>query len=313
MIHKSSLPKNVSQKLKSFVDLNDLPDDLYISTTTLTCEWPVQMFPENIGKYIDLSEGSVVTVKYGNDPKNLRTLINTKKKTKRQKKPAKNFYNQATIVIESKNKKYINIKLFRNGAIQITGCKSISHFTDAITKLYEQLRKSKAIYDKAEKKIVRKPFVSDPDKIGLENLKNFKIRMINSNFSVGFKIDREKFYQLLKTKDIECIYEPCTHACVNVKYNYKNTDTISIFVFESGSIIITGAKNRDQIFKAYKFINEQLFDNFHEVVKNNSFETIRKSKKVQEKEVKDSKSVKSSKSVKTMKTTDELIKAVKIY
>jgi TATA-box binding protein (TBP) (component of TFIID and TFIIIB) len=62
--------------------------------------------------------------------------------------------------------------------------------------------------------------------------------------------------------------EPSVHACVNIKYNYKNIDTISIFVFEKGSIIITGAKNRDHLFQSYKFISKFLYENYGNIVKN---------------------------------------------
>jgi hypothetical protein len=42
---------------------------------------------------------------------------------------------------------------------------------------------------------------------------------------------------------------------------------ISIFVFESGAIIITGAKMRDHIVQAYKFITKKLFEHYNNIIK----------------------------------------------
>ena len=70
-------------------------------------------------------------------------------------------------------------------------------------------------------------------------------------------------------KNVESTFEPCVHACVNIKYMYKNTDKISIFVFESGSIIITGAKTRNHILEAYKFITKVLYENYNRVLLGN--------------------------------------------
>ena len=104
------------------------------------------------------------------------------------------------------------------------------------------------------------------DKMNVNNIYNIKIVMINSNFKMKFKIDRENLYQIVNDKKIECSYEPCTHACVNIKYIYKNIKKISIFVFESGAIIITGANNSDHILEAYNFINELLKNNYKNIL-----------------------------------------------
>lgn len=284
MISKSCNSKNVIQKLRPFIELSKLPEDLYISTITSTCGWDTELNTLNIGKYIELSKGNIVSVKYGNDDKSIRTLIKQKKKIKRKTKKVQNFYNQATVIIEARDKKLVNIKLFRNGSIQITGCKNVGHCLDALTKLCRELRKVKVVYDPfAEdgKKMVRKPFATKPENIDLVKVSNFIIHMINSNFAVDFRIDREELFRILTEENVRCIYEPCVHACVNIKYNYKNTDIISIFVFESGSIIITGAKNKDQIMRAYSYINTILYDKYDQIVKNN-IESFLKRKDVQE-------------------------------
>ncbi len=44
------------------------------------------------------------------------------------------------------------------------------------------------------------------------------------------------------------------HACVNIKHKISSTVKISIFVFQTGNIIITGAKIAEHIKEAYVFI-----------------------------------------------------------
>jgi TATA-box binding protein (TBP) (component of TFIID and TFIIIB) len=255
-------------KCPNVIELDGLPDDLSISTMTITCYMNTQMDVCNIGRYIELSPGNIISVKQG-DSHNVRSIVKPKKKNaKKPKKKQRSFFNQATVVIESKNKKHINVKLFKNGAIQMTGCKSLDNCVDVLKILCQELKKSKAVFDAKENKIIKKPFITQPEKVEMSQIFNFQIRMINSNFHIGFLVDRQMLYELLKELNIDCSYEPLTHACVNIKYNYKNKDIISIFVFESGSIIITGAKNKDHIVDAYKFVTKMLYENYDIIVKN---------------------------------------------
>lgn len=261
----SSFNQNVLlEKFTQEINLDNLPEDLRISTMTITCNLNTLIDIQNVGKYIDLSFNNIVFVKYGAD-NNIRSLIKIKKKKKSTKK-ARNFYNQATIIIDTKRK--INVKLFKNGSIQMTGCKTLENFINVLNILCQELKKKKAIFDRTTGQIIKKPFVSNPDDLILEKVYNIKIRMINSNFHIGFLINREKLFSILNQLQINCTYEPCIHACVNIKYLYKTKNIISIFVFESGSIIITGARNKDHIIDAYKFITKILHDNYKTVVKN---------------------------------------------
>lgn len=255
------------KKMYSEINLSNLPNDLRISTMTITCNFDTLINIQNVGKYIDLSFGNIVCVKYGSN-NFIRTLIKLKKTNKKSKKKHSNFYNQATLIVEVQNKRRINVKLFKNGAIQMTGCKNMENYHEALSILCKCLLKKKAVYDKEVKKIIDKPFVIQPDKIDSSLIYNFKIRMINSNFHIGFLINRENLYDILIKDNVTCTYEPCIHACVNIKYNYKNIDIISIFVFESGSIIITGAKNRNHIMEAYSYITKILYENYGKIVKN---------------------------------------------
>lgn len=115
--------------------------------------------------------------------------------------------------------------------------------------------------------------------------------LINSDFNINFKIKRNILHSILKDKyHIVSRYEPGIYPGVNNKYywNEMNLHTategrcmcqkkcdgkgngqwdgdckkITIAAFQSGSVIITGAKTMRHIEDAYRFINKVIHDNF---------------------------------------------------
>ena len=251
---KNSIAEHYNNK-KNFL----IRHSISISTITLDCKLKTIVLLDNFAKNVKLREDGIVSVKYGNrkDTATNRTIVVLKSK----KKPSnKNFYNQVTVLIKPKNnvtRGYINIKVFKNGSLQMTGCKDMDDFYDVTKTLISILTIG---YNSSKGHI---SFIEDYDNIGIYDA---RIRMINSNFKVDFKIDRKELTRILKdnhgllTKDarigyVECKYEPTGgHSCVNIKYKYDDQNKPSIFVFQTGAIIITGAKNLDHIVKSYKFI-----------------------------------------------------------
>ncbi len=246
-------------------DFFGLPYDLKIATITLTCKLHTATNVRDIGHYMSLSMKDVVCVKYGPD-KIIRSLVRLKKNYNNTKKNKKNFQNQVSLMIRIKNKRNIHLKLFSNGTMQITGCKTIYNFVEVMRILCKKLLDVKFIYNLITRKTVKKTFITEPDNIMIDKVSDLDIRMINSSFHVGFMIDRVITYQLLLTKGYECSYDQCSHAGVNLKYKCDNDD-VSIFLFESGSIIITGAKNKTHICISYDFIVKFLYDNYIVVAK----------------------------------------------
>jgi len=236
------------KEIMTTLEMDKLPKRVSISTMTLTFKCGANINRENVARYIKLNPDKIVSIKHGLGPKTNRSIIKKKKKNNKT-----SFYNQVTIEIQPTGNNPINTKLFKNESIHMTGVKNMENFNEVVTILYEQLREKKAIFK--DGKIIEKPFVDDETKLGIYDL---KIRMINSNFKVNFKINRYELYKLLQEDLIECTFEPCSHACVNIKYKHNDKNVVSIFVFESGAIIITGAKTIDQISGAYKFINKKL-------------------------------------------------------
>lgn len=196
--------------------------------------------------------------------------INHKKKKKKENK--KDFFNQMTFHIYDgvkRNDGCVNLKLFKNGKIQMTGIISKKHGEDIINLIYNKLK-------------------GYPDITFVDELKT-KIVMVNSDFDYGNTIDRDKLYEYLIDNNYYVTYEPCIYPGVNIKYYYKEgNDTgvcncseqcngqgdginsclqVTFLVFNSGKIIIifrTNGFSNNQIEKAYLFINDTLKKLFEE-------------------------------------------------
>jgi TATA-box binding protein (TBP) (component of TFIID and TFIIIB) len=122
-------------------------------------------------------------------------------------------------------------------------------------------------------KIIQKNYIETIEKL---NVNSFKIDMINSNYKVNMNINREKLYKLLIQKKIKSTFEPCNRACVIIKHTSEISNTeskeISIFIFQKGNIIITGARARNQIISAYNFINKILITHHDEIAQINEIQ-----------------------------------------
>jgi TATA-box binding protein (TBP) (component of TFIID and TFIIIB) len=273
------------------IEINNLPEGISISTMCSTCKLNTVLNIENIEKYLQLNSDDILTVKMNDDRK--RTLIVVKEKPKREKKSIKIkvqkkgnketnkncFYNQITVVVRINSGPFedlntvpkINMKLFKNGSVQMSGCKSIEGINIALNKLIFKLKEVKAKIENG--KIIEKKFIEDLDKI---TVKNFKIDMINSNYQVNMQIDRAKLYGLLLKKKIKSTYEPCIRACVIIKFvpgiDNELLKEVSIFIFQKGNIIITGARSRNQIIESYNYMNNILLTHSEEIVKKNEKE-----------------------------------------
>jgi TATA-box binding protein (TBP) (component of TFIID and TFIIIB) len=258
-------------------EIKDLPDGVTISTMCASCKLNSLVNVVNITEHLQLNEDDVVTVKMNDDKK--RTLVTVKTKNKRATTKVKeikqnSFYNQITVVIrigsgpvsDWETEPKINLKLFKNGSIQMSGCKSLKNINIVLNKLIYRLQQVKAKIE--DGKIVEKKYIESNEKL---ELCSFKVDMINSNYKVNMQIDRAKLYSLLIKKKIKSSFEPCIRACVIIKYTpdtYNDEGKeISIFVFQKGNIIITGARTRPHILAAYKYINNILVTHYEEVNK----------------------------------------------
>ena len=94
--------------------------------------------------------------------------------------------------------------------------------------------------------------------------------MINSNFSVPFRIDRPRLYNNLVADGHTARYDSNKHASVILLFKKG----VTLFVFESGTIIIIiGNSNNigfQPIVDAFNFIYRYLLENYEVVVKDDN-------------------------------------------
>ncbi len=231
-------------------------DNLRISTITCILQISSDIDLKKIYDSVPITK-YIPFIEYGSDniPKGFSKKM-LKKKRKKTKK--KSFYNQATIHVVH-DKKIMNVKLFNNGKIQITGLKEIDQGPILIQALIEYLQDLSIL---------------DYDTF----LMNHKLVLINSDFDIGYEINREVLHKEIIDMGIYSSYEPCIYPGVNIKYfmNTNNFDGIcnclemcngkgradgdgdckkvTIAVFKSGKIIITGGQTTEQLETAYRFI-----------------------------------------------------------
>jgi len=205
------------------------------------------------------------------------------------RKNSKNiFFNQSTLVVRrifgmngsEPVYKEVNIKLFKNGGIQMTGIPSDEFAKDTIQWLAKELSSFSS------------PILENP-----ANPNRYTIQLINSDYQVNGSINREKLHEILVTRyNLFSSFESTIYQGCDTKYFYNeaapanaiegvcpcgdticagNGDGISIgqckeitiSPFHTGSIIITGARKFEQIHKAYIFINKVFATHCKEVIK----------------------------------------------
>ena len=199
-------------------------------------------------------------------------------KTKKTKKPQKKrFDNQMTLHMYDDQYKY-NIKLFKNGNVQMTGVKDIIKGK----KIIDELIKILQISDKTCKNDNK--IISEPEK--LENT-NFDTRLINCDFKVSYKINRGLLHKLLTQKyGMTCSYEPCIYQGVKLSFfmnDYSNNGIcscgkkclgkgpntickkITVAIFQSGCVTITGSNDLSQLNYVYNFMIDLLEKNMENI------------------------------------------------
>jgi len=216
--------------------------------------------------YIEESKDSVRGIK--NKKKSTYKKKNKmKKKSNDKRKLGKGspFSNQISIGFSCNecghnHKNPICVKIFKNGRVQMTGCKNIEEIERVYTKLYNKINSIKTEYNFNGQKIIISP---------VKNIKIFKdvvikTEMINGTFKVNYKIDLNKLYSKLKEvygdDDIYMNHEKKSPLICYLKkfeiFDAKKSKNKcpSVFVYNSGSINII-ATSLDLLMTSYEFIS----------------------------------------------------------
>jgi TATA-box binding protein (TBP) (component of TFIID and TFIIIB) len=183
----------------------------------------------------------------------------------------KTFFNQSTIVVRKRrgaddnDLKEVNIKLFANGGFQMTGVTNEDFSRSVIQWVIEQ-------FNALPTKITEEPLF----------LKKFAVQLLNSDYKMNALAKRAELHKILCERyHLSSTLETTIYQGVNTKYYYNTAASgspgicqcprfcngqgdgtevgsckrITIAVFQTGSIIITGARTQDQLDEAYDFIN----------------------------------------------------------
>ena len=203
---------------------------------------------------------------------------NKKKKINDKRKLGKGspFSNQISIGFKCNECNHVHnnpicVKIFKNGKVQMTGCKDLEEVERIYNGLHNKIKQIKTEYDFNGQKIVINP---------VQKLKTFqqikiKTEMINGTFSTNFKIDLNKMLNCIKDKysDEEIyIYSEkkspliCYLKIFKVFDEKKKKNKIpSVFIYNSGSINIISINNKI-IQEAYEFMSKFIDDNFDDIV-----------------------------------------------
>lgn len=246
--------------------------DLRISTITTTAQLGTKILRDElfeqiiITPYWDLTD---CVLKMEHSGKSKGTCF---KDIMQKPKETKGFYNQTTLVIRREISplvwKEMNIKLFKNGGIQMTGVRSLEMASNALHWLIGYLQRT----------CVAKPIFE-----GIPVVQKEEVQMVNTDFSIGAKVRRENLHRILMVNyGLNSSYESAIYQGVKTKYFYnaqkppghppgicpcaklcKGTadgskigecKKITISPFQTGQVIITGARTIEQINEAYEFI-----------------------------------------------------------
>lgn len=154
------------------------------------------------------------------------------------------FYNQITLVYKDKYSTK-SIKVFPNGSIQVAGCSDLFDCKRIITEL-------SYIF----KRVLGEESIAP--------IETFRVVMINSNYSLNYNINLiecvrqfEKYQEIFKVS-----FEPDRYSAVKIKFKpAEEMKEITVSIFSTGKIIITGAETLKEIVYGYNIINECLSEN----------------------------------------------------
>jgi len=151
------------------------------------------------------------------------------------------FYNQVTLTYhDSYSTK--SVKVFPNGSIQVAGCCDLFDCKRIITQLT----------------YIFKTFLGMEMKVPVDS---FRVVMINSNFSLNYKVNLMKVAQWFEEHNeiFKVSFEPDRYSAVKIKFKpAQDMKEITTSIFSTGKIIITGAETLKEIAFAYNIINQHI-------------------------------------------------------
>tara|TARA_R110002050_G_scaffold131541_2_gene253423 strand:- start:63 stop:902 length:840 start_codon:yes stop_codon:yes gene_type:complete len=152
------------------------------------------------------------------------------------------FYNQITMTFKDRFSTK-SIKLFPNGSVQVAGCADLfdcKRVIDQITIVLKEL--------------------TDQDN---EPIQDFRVVMINTNFSTNYSLNLYELVDHFSANSLfDVSFDPDRYSAVKIKFKpAQDMKYITVSVFCTGRVIITGAENLKEIAYTYNIINRHINKN----------------------------------------------------
>lgn len=191
------------------------------------------------------------------------------------------FSNQVTVVVTwvpptDAPPFVVNVKCFQNGNVQMTGLREISQGPRVVGRIAELMLGADAVAD---------PSCVAPC--------DYRVRLINSDFRLGCAVRRDVLHRVVRAQyGVRASFEPCIYPGVKIQYfwspgpladgrcrcavpcNGKGADEttgfckkVTVSVFQSGCVIVTGAQSYEQVDAARAFITRVLEEHTADVCK----------------------------------------------
>lgn len=160
------------------------------------------------------------------------------------------FHNCRILKFQKNGRK--NVMIFRNGSLQITGCKTVAEAKDISRLVCTSLLQID--------QIAALPAIETS---------MIKANLINTNFSLGKAINLDSLQTSLvknKTQHAMVSTDRQTHSAVNIAATMKNGVIVKIFVFCRGNVVITGVKDPAHLKEAYDAICSFVDKHFIDIV-----------------------------------------------
>jgi TATA-box binding protein (TBP) (component of TFIID and TFIIIB) len=138
-----------------------------------------------------------------------------------------------------------HVKLFNSGKVEIPGIQSDAMLDSVISILLSTLQPHfhNTIHEIKEKR---------------------ELVLVNSNFNCNFYLNRNTLTHILKTKyKVKCNMDSCSYPGIQCKYVLQNKKEVSSMIFRTGSVLIVGKCNDDELEDIYTFLTD-IFSNEYE-------------------------------------------------
>jgi len=273
-----------------------IPSPIRVSTITilsyLNCHVNLKNLFYAIPIELDPMEEGIIHLKlhFKEEGKHFLLVRNVDDQTVNRLEVKNHFQNQLTIVWRFKIKdgyRRVNSMLFSNGKIKAVGLRDETEMDSSIVTLQQCLNRS--LTNLLENRSID---FQDTEKNELR-FENTRCCMINTDFTIYFRILRDSIFKILhENYNVVTSYEPDIYPGVKIRYYFNvnhesnkgicqctqkcrgkgrgrgdgDCKAVTICLFQSGNIIITGGNAFEQIHEAYAFINELLKKYYNKIV-----------------------------------------------